>query len=338
MVKILGRGTMSTQYLNNYRGVAILLVILSHSASTLDTANAVLINFISPIFGSGTLFFMLVAGQFFASFSDDYSYKQFLLNKLKFVVAPYVATSMPAALIYICELKTQHEWIDMEWFHGLNPVLGYLYLFVTGGHLGPLWFIPMILFYYLISPAFDLLIKRGWLVWAFVLSVVPAVCMGRPHGNSNMFQSAVYFLPPYMLGMILSGRGDFLKSLVRQPSLGLIVSVGGLLIFGKSLFLGLHWHLPFGLFAAAMLLNFMQSSLNYKIKLLDLMARLSFFLFFVHGYFVGYFRSVFRKMGVFSYPDLVVILVFVATLILCLMAYIPLKYKIKGRSRYLIGA
>lgn len=76
---------------------------------------------------------------------------------------------------------------------------------------------------------------------------------------------------------------------------------------------------------------------------LDLFARLSFFIFFIHGYFAALIRSVFAKLvdGNGSlYPVLEVPLIvaaFVSMLALSILTYLVLKLCLRERSRLIIG-
>lgn len=327
---------MSSQYLNNYRGIAILLVIFSHAVTTLPSQSPFL-NALAPLYGSATLLFVLVAGYFFSAMSDNYSYVPFLKSKFKQVVLPYFILSFPAALIYLLGMKATHSWVDMVWFNSLNPGLAYIFLLVTGAHLGPLWFVPMVLIYYLASPLWVFLLRKGVLLPFFFLALGLAMYLGRPANNSNFLQAAFYFLPPYLLGMWLGRNPSRLRAWTPYAAWGFVFSVLALVAVGQAnlkisrLFIAL--------IAACFLVALCLVKLNYKIKWLDLFARLSFYLFFVHGYIIAFFRVYLER---FEYQGVraifVVIGVFFVTLAVSIAVYIPLKMLLQQRSKYILGA
>lgn len=329
---------MSLQYLNNYRGIAILLVMFSHAASTIPDSHSPTLIAISPLFSNGTLLFVLVAGHFFSALSDNFSYPSFLKNKLKFVVLPYVLLSLPAALIYILKIKNDHQWVDMAWFHTLNPFLAYGYLMGTGAHLGPLWFIPMILLYYIASPIWLLMIRKNVLLPFFLASLAYAMYSGRPANNAAFLQSAAYFLPAYLLGMHLGKDSKLLEALSRHATVGFALSLSALLLVSKIHTFDLSWKLPVALTTACFLIALCKNKLNQKMKWLDLFARLSFYLFFVHGYVAGFFRIVFKNSAHLNIDAGISFFVFVCTIFICIAAYIPLKMILKERSKFILGA
>jgi peptidoglycan/LPS O-acetylase OafA/YrhL len=329
---------MSLQYLNNFRGIAILLIVFGHAVSALPQPHSSLLNALMPLFSNGTLLFVLVAGQFFVVLSENYSYKIFLKNKLMLVVLPYLILSLPAALIYLFQLKTYHDWMDMEWFNSLNPLVAYAYLFITGAHLGPLWFVPMILLYYLFSPLWFFLLRKDLLLPVFLLSLALAIYLGRPEDNANSLQSALYFLPAYLLGMYLGKRTTLLSFLMPYAVWGFIICVLVLIDYGYSIFSDTRLDLPLKLITTCFLIALCQAKLNFKIKWLDLFARLSFYLFFVHGYVIGAFR-IYLRHSEHHYMGIGAALgIFITTLILCLTAYILFKWLFQNHSKFILGA
>ncbi len=329
---------MSLQYLNNFRGIAILLIIFAHAMSALPQPHSPLLTLLMPVFSNGTLLFVLVAGQFFVTLSEHYSYGAFIKSKCLYVVLPYLLLSFPAALIYLLGLKNTHEWMDMQWFDGLNPLLAYGYLLITGAHLGPLWFVPMILLYYFLSPLWFWLIRSNLLLPACCISLCAALYWGRPIDNANSLQSAVYFLPAYLLGMYLGQSNRIIHFLMPYAIWIFSFLLVVLLVYGQSGFADSRGDLILKLLITCCLISICLAKLNFKIKWLDLFARLSFYLFFVHGYVIGAFRmmlnhSQYREMGIGTAFG-----IFVITLILCVLAFIIFKWIFQHRSKFILGA
>jgi len=76
---------------------------------------------------------------------------------------------------------------------------------------------------------------------------------------------------------------------------------------------------------------------------LDMFARLSFFIFFIHGYFASLERIALQKLGfvdVIENPGLeivVIVATFLMIIVMSLSAYIVLKFLLRDKSRHLIG-
>lgn len=323
-------------YLNNYRGIAILLVVFSHAVSILTTYEPGFLKALAPFYHSGTLLFVLAAGYFFAAMFESYSYFPFLKNKLKQLVMPYVLLSLPAALVYVFGLKTTHSWVDMTWFHSLGTVEAYIFMLITGAQLGPLWFVPMIFVYYLLSPVWAFLLQKNLLIPVFCACLASALYFGRPPNNSRFLEAGVYFLPPYLLGMWMHSTPWLSKVSESKAATGFALSALMLLTLGER-FSGAQ--LLAGLLAAFFLIALCRTKFNYKVKSLDLLARLSFYIFIMHGYMVGFFRSALAE-GLYDDTTLTLIIlaVFVLTITTCILLYVPLKILLRDRSKYFLGA
>ena len=338
------------QYINNMRGIAILMIIVAHSMLATGKVGgaAVYVDFIA---GNGTIVFMFISGFLFARTSEDLDYFPFLRNKALTVVLPYLVTSLPITLAFVFEIGTRHRWIDMDWYFSLNLVERYLFMVVTGAQLGPLWFIPMIVLIYLAAPVFAFLQRSPLLVPVFVATLVIAYVLKRAPHNANTFHSFAYYLPVYLLGIMAcryEKLGDRLVPLA-VPLLGLY------LLFETVLF-ALVFSAPDQRITSspALLLNIpltvlimlaCKQALSRKNIVLDLFARLSFFIYFVHGYFTGVLRNILKLiLG----PDIAIpnpvfdVAAIAGTALFAIVAsltlYVGLKYVTKDKSRYLIGA
>ena len=61
------------QFINNLRGLAILMIISGHSISTLPDKGA-FINMINNVVGNGTILFIVIAGYLFAETAVGFHY------------------------------------------------------------------------------------------------------------------------------------------------------------------------------------------------------------------------------------------------------------------------
>jgi len=329
-------------HVNNLRGAAILLIVLTHCLSVYEVQPEAF-RYVDSAIGNDTFYFVAIAGYLFSFTTNDFSYGRFMLGKFKAILLPYLFLSMPAIAIYCLGIKTDHVWMDMDWFHSLNPVLQVCFLYITGAHLGPLWFIPMIMTLFALSPIFILLKDRiAPLAVVFLLSVVVGIIVGRPESDRFPEMESVYFLPAFLLGMLLAAR----PGLYRTHAKGAVFVALVLLVFSASLPLlsdashafKMRLHLLIELVMSVCLFSLFYTFMNNRTRWLDLFARISFFIFFVHGYFVAAFRVIDSHV-LTDVPALVSLPVYFAgTVFLSVASFVVLKILLRERSRTLIAA
>jgi peptidoglycan/LPS O-acetylase OafA/YrhL len=285
-----------------------------------------------------TVIFIALAGYFFTALLPSFNYPKFLKNKFENVIVPYLIVSLPAALLYVCGIKQTHYWIDMDWFHTLNPLYQYVFLMVTGAQLGPLWFVPAIVLFYVFSPVLFFLARKNLVLAFFLLSLAPALYLGRPQFNENPLQAFVFFMPAYTMGMLLAQyKTAYVK--IAPASLPLLILVLATIVAGYDV---LKYNASIDMLAKLALTYVLMAVcyryLNFKIVFLDLMARLSFYLFFIHGYFVGAFRSILPKLGFDVGGIIAIVTASVLTIILSIGAYIIVKLIFGRKTKMLVGA
>lgn len=325
--------------MNNFRGIAILMVILAHSMSAIPVIDTFGIGLLNLHIDNCTILFVAIAGYLFSVLSNNFSYLPFLKNKFKSVIIPYIFISVPAILLYVLQIKNNHGWIDLEWFHSsLSPMGQYVYLMVTGAHLGPLWFVPMIVIFYVLSPLFILIQKKGGLFIAFFLSLAVGAYLGRPDFNFNALHSFAFFLPAYFLGMLLAEKKGLYESAMKHCEWFLLLYV----VLASAVYLTIEINssidLFIKLFLTFLLLAFCRKRINHKIVWLDLFARLSFFLFFIHGYFTGIVRITFRRTGIQLDEYVALVGIFAFTVLMSLSVYAVCKLVLKERTKLVLGA
>ncbi|PCJ95749.1 MAG: acyltransferase [Zetaproteobacteria bacterium] len=315
------------------------MVILAHAISSVPVENSFVVKILDFHLDNCTVLFIAIAGYFFSVLSGGYCYSSFLNNKFKAVIIPYIVISVPAILLYLLKIKTYHYWIDMDWFYsGLGPVGQYAYLMITGAHLGPLWFVPMIILFYVLSPLFIHIQNNGWLSVVFFLSLCSAIYFGRPQYNDNVLQSFTFFLPAYVFGMLLAKKTWLYESITRYSGwlLGGYVAVVSLLY--ATIDISSSVDLVVKLLLAVLLLAFCKQTISHKVVWLDLCARLSFFLFFIHGYFTGFSRVFMKYYDIQAHESLAVTVIFIFTVVMSLLSYIVAKLILKDKTRMLLGA
>jgi hypothetical protein len=248
-----------------------------------------------------------------------------------------VVISLPAVLIYILKVKTNHQWVDMDTFYGQNIFFQYLYLMLTGAHLGPLWFIPMIIVFYLLFPLFKWINKQSFLPLIFIIALLLGMYIGRPMSNSNTMVSFLYFFPSYLFGMWLHKNQSIIVNImnISAPMLvAVILCCLGIYYYfeySSRFDLILKLVLSFSLFC------FFARYYNNTNYILNFFAKFSFFIFFVHGYFVGVARYIISKgvddLNIYSVVLMSFSFVMSLTILTCYLSGLS----IPAKNKYILG-
>ncbi|WP_017219782.1 acyltransferase family protein [Moritella dasanensis] len=326
------------QFINNFRGIAILLIVLIHAIGTINNDDSAILYSLSLLLDNSTILFVVVAGYLFSSLSTNFNYLKYLKHKVKVIIIPYFFFSLPAIFIYMSGLKNTHFWIDINWFHSLSFVSQYVYFMASGAHLVTLWFIPMIIPLYLFSPGLLYVKNKQMLGAFFFVSLIPALWFGRPEFSENNAIWTVYFLPTYLLGMLLWQRPRIYEELTRYS---------GLMLFSFIVtYLWLSWDSAFStsvdllwkMVLAVILMAFTKRHLAKQNKFLNMFARLSFYLYFVHGYFIAAIRMLHSQLFGIEITGLFAAAAsFSTTIILSLASFVIIKWILKDKSKIFVG-
>lgn len=331
------------QFINNLRAVAILMIVLGHAFSTLNdpvgTATSV-----ANIVSKSTFIFVFIAGFLFQKQMASFDFGAYLRNKLLNVVLPYLVVSIPGVIIYAFGFKLHHVWLDMDWLLQKHLLLRGIILLGTGAHLGPLWFIPMICLFYLMAPILVRLPNQTARIGAFAIALTASIIIGRSTNNHNILQNAVYFLPAYLLGMICAVDESIFRRISNISSYLLVVVLLALIGYYTTFDVVTELEAPIGLLLALILVSVFSANMTKFNTALDVIARLSFFLFFVHGYPMSVFRSLEAKYNLSgSWQSLPVqltevSLIWAATCVFCIALFVVIKLGVGSKSRVLVGA
>ena len=195
---------MFLRYIHNFRGIAILFVVSGHcirffswdqNPNTERLLNAILLN--------GATMFVFIAGFLFQHLRYKYSYSQYLKNKAKNIIFPYLIISIPA-IIYLVFIEKMGHWTNPSITE--QPVYyQILWFYLTGKHLVPLWFIPMISIFYLLFPVFVFIDQhpntyRSFLPFFLCITLL----IHRPLAESNIIHVSILFFSVYLMGMCYS--------------------------------------------------------------------------------------------------------------------------------------
>lgn len=326
-------------YIHSFRALAIFFIVAGHSIDIfMWSIDSELERFLKIFFSNGTALFVFIAGYLFQHLSVKYQIWKYYGAKFKYVLVPYFLISIPAILIFVTIMQRDSVW---EGFYEDPVWLQVFYFYLTGAHLTPFWFIPMIVIFYIFAP---LLVKADQSKY-FYYAIPPLLLLscfvdrGMPH------QSFVHFFSLYILGMFCSHYKNEINTILKQtlPQLVLVSLLFILVYFEFYYMKGTMTYVNFlqkcimSLFFLGLLVRFVKTPQS---KLINTIADCSFGIFFIHSYIISGSRIVFESVngsliagGVVGYT-----VATIATMSICLIIVLLVKRIFGSNSRYLVGS
>ncbi len=326
-------------YVHVFRALAIYLIIAGH---TIDAfvwpEGSELARWLRIIISNSSVLFVFIAGYLFQHLLVKYNSKKYFLAKLKYVITPYLLISIPAIYAFVFVLKRQAVWPG---FYENPEWLQVCLFYATGLHLAPLWFIPMIAIFFLLSPILAKADKSGFIY--LCLPVVLAVSCVIDRGNP--LENFFHFFSAYLLGMASSKY----KSSIN-PTISKKKSICGLLCFAAGLAAS-----EFYLTTSTMsFYNYLQKiclSLAYlgllirfnerlRSQLICTIAEVSFGVFFIHSYVLTGSKMIYKEMvGHLPQGDILSFIALSASLlIICVGMIVVIKKALGDKSRLIVGS
>lgn len=191
---------MILNHIQNFRAVAILFVVAYHSLGYLDWSQSEHTFIVmDDIFANSSVLFVFIAGYLFQYLSKNFNYRSYLIKKTSNVITPYVFFSLPAIFFSVFLRNPLERYPQLV---GTSKSYQVLWFLAKGGaHINyPLWFIPMISIYYILSPLFEYVIEHPKLYYSIAMLFPLSLTMGRPD-NIHVGMTALYYLPVYLMGM-----------------------------------------------------------------------------------------------------------------------------------------
>lgn len=325
-------------YIHNFRAIAILFIVALHCYTVLGPG-------IEPtILKRGTLLFMFISGFLFQYLSGNYSTHNYWLKKLYYVILPYLVVSTPIIAVRVI---THHHSSEVQ---GLFPtfsqwpfwakIMGYYF---TGLHLVPLWFIPMICFYYLLAPAFIFLDRQAKAYYVLPLFLALSLYITRSPETYRIDLAFVHYLSIYLLGMFVSRYcAEFLRvtqkiwPILYLVTLGLVAT--GFILPASYLSYSEQFLYVQKLLLCWMLIHFFWRASVYFPKKLGVLSDMSFGIYFLH-YYLLFIIEVFEYKGYLSVKNnfTTFCLIFGSDLLFCFFILSVGKRIFGRKSRYLVG-
>lgn len=343
-------------YINVFRGLAILLIIMGHVMQVGDTGSIIhKIN--CEIVCGGTALFIFISGFLFQHLSYKFEYKNYLSKKWTNVIMPYLYTAIPGLLFcFICPTLYNNAFDGMNIFAQI-PVL----LSIGRVHNVPTWFIPMIVIFFMFSWVFLKLEKKNILYK--ILPILLLITIFVPRGSAEfqdtiglsyaakywiyaryILMGFVHFLSLYVLGMFCSANKHIIDKFYDKRLflwIGMILTATADIYFGWENFTISKTFLT--LLVLGYLKHYDEFILSHKKTnaVLDFIAKYSFGIFFVHWYWLFIYNQIFHTPNVIPFTTnaiWIVLIRFIAVAIMSILSLFLVKKLVKdGNSRKFIG-
>ncbi len=309
--------TKILNYINVFRGLAILLIVAGHSMQ-FGEIGSLTQKLSVEIFAGGTALFIFISGFLFQHLSGKYEFKNYLSKKWTNVILPYIWTAIPGILLcFLFPLKYGNA------LEGLNPLLQIPMMLTVGRiHNTPAWFIPMIILFFFSSWTLLQAEKKGFLykimpVMFLITIFFPRIdvdytsTLGLAYGTKYItylkyvFMGYIHFFSMYVFGMFCSAnkniidkfwnwRWAFMLVMLTTASLNVYSNIN----YGWSN--GTISKIFLTVIALAYLKHYDEWLLSHEKlnNILDTIAKYSFGIFFIHWYIFFLYNLIFNLPNV----------------------------------------
>ena len=327
-------------YIHSFRALAILFIVAGH---TIDffiwPENNLIIERLLRIFiSNGSVLFVFIAGYLFQHLMGKYQTKKYLLAKFKNVIVPYFIVSIPAIIIFVAFIQRETVWFD---FYNNPEWLQVVYFYLTGKHLAPLWFIPMISLFYLIAPLLVIADKQKHFYWILPATILVSCFVGR----GLPLQSFIHFFSVYLLGMFCSHFKAKVNYILNRTAILILLTI---VVFslafyeyfymsGTMTYINYLQKMAMSLFFLGFFIK-MGESLEFKI--IHTIANTSFGTFFIHSYLLtsGKLCSEWLTGSKIQGNLLFYVGITLFVLLSCTGIIVVLQKLLGAKSRYLVGS
>jgi surface polysaccharide O-acyltransferase-like enzyme len=351
-------GIRSSLFLNSihlFRAIAILLIVAGHSywiaALNIDTFAE---RFVANLISGATALFVFISGFLFHHvFLEKFDYRRFLTGKAKTVLIPYLLLSFIPILLLIWKRDGALGGLFLPrgegvWWELVVPYLQYLW---TGYFLMGYWYVPFILITFLMSPLHLRFARlRPNLQWSIVLLLLfSSSLIQRPIQNLSPFQSVVYYLPLYLLGLTCSQHKEKILEFFQGREILILMACLVFAAWQSGLYdwFGNYQKAPFSLttidlnlfqkvFLCLFFFVFLQRFEQSRNPLLDLIADSSFAIFLLHPFVLELFYRLDHRFD-FPHGWLVFAIIVAFTILICIAIGYALKLLLGSKSRFLTG-
>lgn len=208
-------------FIENFRAIAIILVVVSHCnnlafGSFIGTPSP--FDFIISLFSGATALFVFISGFLFHHvFYARFDFGPFMMGKFKKLIVPYAVVTFVLVMIW------GFLWVDPDTEPlGAIDIFNTFVIALAAGNAGvSTWYVPFITIVFLLSPLFIAFIKTRPSIQLTIVAIAFAIgfAVNRSPGNSDDFQSLLYFVFFYLFGILCSVHRDpFMRVVSRSET------------------------------------------------------------------------------------------------------------------------
>ncbi len=290
------------------------------------------------LFSNGSILFVFIAGYLFQHLSSKFDVRKYYTTKLKNVIVPYLLISIPAIVVFITILERETAWPG---FYD-NSILEQIGLFyVTGIHLSPLWFIPMISIFYLVGPLLIKADRSKFIYYTIPVTIIISCLVSRGFPYENF----VHFFSVYLLGMYCSRYKTLINPIISQNlvlmlglfTIILLAMTEWMFMEGTMTFINYLQKLTMSVFFLGLLFKYNEKLTS---KYVSLVADTSFGIFFIHSYVLTSGKML--NINIFGEPQsgnfIMFVLIAVLTLVVCSYLIVLIKRALGKYSKFVVGS
>ena len=327
---------MFASHVHNFRGLAIMLIVLAHVVSVFDwSSHPELMRWFKISFANISVFFLFISGYLFQHLIARFEYRKYLKTKLANVILPYILISLPAVVLFTAVM--QRPGIRAGFYDQSVP-LQVAEFYLTGTHLAPFWFIPTVAVYYLMSPLLRLADRTPGFYWSLPFWILMTVLFTR---QGNPLINCIHYLSVYLTGMACSRHRQVATEWLSRGWWVLLFPLVLLIWVEYTFTIGTHgWQNTLQKLALCLIFfEFLRRWGAGADRWLARAGTLSFGIFFIHSYVISAAKVVMAQAGwVPLAGDLPALFAASAVFILASMMVVTAAKTMTGRySRQMIG-
>lgn len=339
------------RYIHNFRGLAILLIVLGHTAIFLDLKNdPILWHTNKVITDNSSVYFVFIAGFLFQFLSAGYQYGSYLKKKFVNVILPYLVVSIPA--LGFCLIKDKPFYIEhwfMDSFNNGSVLQKTAILLLTGSHFYHFWFIPMIAVFYISAPVFIAIDKNPKFYYFLPILIFLSILVPRPDDDALILQNFVHFTSVYVLGMFCCHYRENVMKFMQKHCFQVVLAAIALIALQVALRVTdtpFQYIFYFNTTSKSILsLVFMYLLRKYDSsfpsrthRMMGLLADFSFGIYFLHAYIIFLYLKFLEILQLPSSMNLFSMLLLLSTImVLTLGVLLISKHFLGKRTQYLVG-
>lgn len=348
-------------YLHSFRAFAILNIVAIHAISfaiyvcsnnTLNPKDP--INIINEVlFHNSTIYFAVISGLLFSAVLKARGYKRFYNSKVKNVLCPYLFLTLIFSISSSKSVFIVHNNFGLY----LNEVFQN---FIYGKAQFTYWYIPVLIFLYLITPMLDYIIKlKHWGTILTLICVLAPLAISRVQlaelreGYFLSLSTMIYFTGAYVAGMYFGTDPNkwfnwVNKHITAFIIIAVITSITAIYIEINDIDKMGYWSLKSTLFyiqkmcLSGVFIVIFKNLGEQQPKRIGRIANNAFTIYFLHAFFIYLFYGSLKELANFtSFKPLNVILVASFVLLISITLSLITSWvfkKIFGKySRMLLG-